>query len=151
MRPGRTPAPPLCAMSGAVQNLFRFKSKIPLTNADVFAIIVVAGNCAGIAQSVEQLICNQQVGGSSPSTSSTRGPNSWPCLCFLRQSGASKYGGVPEWPKGTDCKSAGNAYGGSNPPAPTKNPDRFCGRDFLLYGFCAAHMAARSSHEVKLF
>ena len=26
---------------------------------------------AGIAQSVEQLICNQQVGGSSPSTSST--------------------------------------------------------------------------------
>ena len=31
-------------------------------------------------------------------------------------------GGVPEWPKGTDCKSAGYAYGGSNPPAPTKNP-----------------------------
>ena len=26
---------------------------------------------AGVAQSVEQLICNQQVGGSSPSTSST--------------------------------------------------------------------------------
>ena len=26
--------------------------------------------CAGIAQLVEQLICNQQVGGSSPSTSS---------------------------------------------------------------------------------
>ena len=25
---------------------------------------------AGVAQSVEQLICNQQVGGSSPSTSS---------------------------------------------------------------------------------
>ena len=27
---------------------------------------------AGVAQSVEQLICNQQVGGSSPSTSSTK-------------------------------------------------------------------------------
>ena len=27
---------------------------------------------AGIAQSVEQLICNQQVGGSSPSTSSNK-------------------------------------------------------------------------------
>ena len=26
------------------------------------------------------------------------------------------YGWVPEWPKGTDCKSAGNAFGGSNPP-----------------------------------
>ena len=52
---------------------------------------------------VEQLICNQQVGGSSPSTSSR-----------------ILYGGIPEWPKGTDCKSAGYAYGGSNPPAPTK-------------------------------
>ena len=28
--------------------------------------------CAGVAQLVEQLICNQQVGGSSPSTSSTQ-------------------------------------------------------------------------------
>ena len=27
---------------------------------------------AGVAQSVEQLICNQQVGGSSPSTSSKK-------------------------------------------------------------------------------
>ena len=47
---------------------------------------------AGVAQLVEQLICNQQVGGSSPSTSST----------FFK----IKYGRVPEWPKGTDCKSA---------------------------------------------
>jgi hypothetical protein len=28
-------------------------------------------------------------------------------------------GSVPEWPKGADCKSAGIAYGGSNPPRPT--------------------------------
>ena len=62
---------------------------------------------AGIAQSVEQLICNQQVGGSSPSTSSN-----------LFQQG-TEYGGIPEWPKGTDCKSAGDAFGGSNPPSPT--------------------------------
>ena len=41
---------------------------------------------AGIAQLVEQLICNQQVGGSSPSAS-------------------SKSGGVPERLKGADCKS----------------------------------------------
>ena len=41
---------------------------------------------AGIAQLVEQLICNQQVGGSSPSAS-------------------SKLGGVPERLKGADCKS----------------------------------------------
>jgi hypothetical protein len=28
------------------------------------------------------------------------------------------YGEVPEWPKGTDCKSVGKAFGGSNPPLP---------------------------------
>src|SRR5438270_8860021 len=28
-------------------------------------------------------------------------------------------GSVPERPKGADCKSAGSAYGGSNPPRPT--------------------------------
>ena len=29
------------------------------------------------------------------------------------------YGRVPEWPKGTDCKSAAFSFGGSNPPSPT--------------------------------
>ncbi len=28
-------------------------------------------------------------------------------------------GWIPEWPKGTDCKSVGIAFGGSNPPPPT--------------------------------
>ena len=27
-----------------------------------------------------------------------------------------QYGWIPEWPKGTDCKSAANCFGGSNPP-----------------------------------
>ena len=31
-------------------------------------------------------------------------------------------GGVPERPKGADCKSAGDAYGGSNPPPSTILP-----------------------------
>ena len=26
------------------------------------------------------------------------------------------YGWIPEWPKGADCKSVSNAFGGSNPP-----------------------------------
>ena len=26
------------------------------------------------------------------------------------------YGWIPEWPKGTDCKSAAICFGGSNPP-----------------------------------
>ena len=51
---------------------------------------------ADVAQLAEQLICNQQVIGSSP------------IIGF--------YGWVPEWPKGADCKSVSNALGGSNPP-----------------------------------
>ena len=35
------------------------------------------------------------------------------------------FGGVPEWSKGTDCKSVGDAFGGSNPPPTTKSID--CG------------------------
>ena len=63
----------------------------------------------------EQLICNQQVVGSTPTTSSKRGK-------------------IPEWPKGADCKSVGTAFGGSNPPLPTKKQHRksrccfFCGK-----------------------
>ena len=49
---------------------------------------------AGVAQLVEQLICNQQVGGSSPSTSS-----------IFFYTSFIPYGRVPEWPKGADCKS----------------------------------------------
>jgi hypothetical protein len=38
-------------------------------------------------------------------------------------------GGVPEWPKGADCKSAGSAYGGSNPPPSTIKTSLLCGMD----------------------
>ncbi len=37
-------------------------------------------------------------------------------------------GGVPEWPKGTDCKSVGTAFGGSNPPPSTIFPVRAIAR-----------------------
>ena len=30
-------------------------------------------------------------------------------------------GWIPEWPKGTDCKSAANCFGGSNPPPPIES------------------------------
>jgi hypothetical protein len=62
---------------------------------------------ASVAQQVELLICNQSVGGSSPSAGSI-------------VVGGKKHGGVPERPKGTDCKSVGDAFGGSNPPPSTK-------------------------------
>ncbi len=55
------------------------------------------------SSTAEQLICNQQVAGSSPIASS---------MALLR-------GEVPEWLKGADCKSVGATYGGSNPPLST--------------------------------
>ena len=54
---------------------------------------------ADVAQLAEQLICNQQVIGSSPIVGS--------------------YGWIPEWPKGADCKSVAERFGGSNPPPST--------------------------------
>ena len=75
---------------------------------------------AGVAQLVEQLICNQQVGGSSPSTSST----------------VLIYGEVPEWPKGADCKSVVSDFDGSNPSLPTKSAKAMLSRIFVFsYNF----------------
>ena len=70
---------------------------------------------------VQTHLCNQQVGGSSPSTGS---------ITYGKQ--RSEYGGIPEWPKGTDCKSAVNDFGGSNPPSPT-NPEHESVRDFRIF------------------
>src|SRR4051812_6963347 len=43
------------------------------------------------------------------------------------------HGSVPEWPKGADCKSAGTAFGGSNPPRPTsRKSDKY--RRILRHG-----------------
>ena len=61
---------------------------------------------AGVAQLAEQLICNQQVVGSSPITGST--------------TKSISYGQIPERPNGSDCKSDVFDFGGSNPPLPTK-------------------------------
>ena len=63
---------------------------------------------ADVAQLAEQLICNQQVIGSSPII----GLYNFILILY--------YGQIPEWPKGTDCKSAATCFGGSNPPLPIK-------------------------------
>ena len=52
---------------------------------------------------VEQLICNQQVAGSIPFASSDK----------------QRFGRVPEWSKGTDCKSVATGFEGSNPSPST--------------------------------
>ena len=45
-----------------------------------------------------------------------------------------KRGGIPERPKGADCKSVVTDFGGSNPPSPTKQKPTQQGRFFVLVG-----------------
>ena len=40
--------------------------------------------------------------------------------CSLFGQILNKHGRVPERPKGADCKSVADSFGGSNPPSPTK-------------------------------
>ena len=68
----------------------------------------------------EQLICNQQVDGSTPFTSSN----------FLQH----LYGGFPERPKGADCKSVVTDFGGPNPPSPTQQKGLAIASPFCLVG-----------------
>ena len=68
---------------------------------------------ADVAQLAEQLICNQQVIGSSPIIGFVL-RNQYNIV----QLNMRYFGWIPEWPKGTDCKSAANCFGGSNPPLP---------------------------------
>ena len=78
------------------------------------------------SSTVEQLICNQQVVGSSPIASSMQKNCLGGGITTERRSlvgsagqGTVRRGEVPEWPKGADCKSAGYAFEGSNPSLST--------------------------------
>ena len=67
---------------------------------------------AGVAQLVEHLICSEVVGGSSPFASLNVSPPKGVGI-------PNSVGGVHERSKGTDSKSVGDAFGGSNPPPST--------------------------------
>ena len=69
----------------------------------------------------EQLICNQQVVGSTPTVGFRGGLSTDMKMgyCVLIE-----YGRIPEWPKGTDCKSAGDAFEGSNPSPPIRSKNK---------------------------
>ena len=85
---------------------------------DIWCIIHLNELYADVAQLAEQLICNQQVIGSSP------------IIGFIQFNIELYYGQIPEWPKGTDCKSAANCFGGSNPPLPITHR-KMCAKIFL--------------------
>ena len=63
-------------------------------------LCILCINYGILAQLGEHLPYKQRVIGSSPI-------------------GPIYYGWIPEWPKGTDCKSAGDAFEGSNPSPST--------------------------------
>ena len=79
--PGRTPGPGRLFYGERRLRSVRLRYSLPspsgIAGTPSFKPCVVGhstqGTDAGIAQSVEQLICNQQVGGSSPSIGSMRG------------------------------------------------------------------------------
>ena len=90
--------------------LKKFKKSIDKTKLFCYNIDCSARWCGSMA---EQLICNQQVDGSTPFTSS------------------SIYGGIPERPKGADCKSVVTDFAGPNPASPTIQETDPCGRFFV--------------------
>ena len=63
---------------------------------------------ADMAQLAEQLICNQQVIGSSPIVGFSKTKAIIIVYVLL-------YGWIPERPKGADCKSVDDVFEGSNP------------------------------------
>ena len=65
---------------------------------------------ADLAQQVEQLTCNQQVTSSIPVVGT---------ILAQRKRVFNYRGGIPERPKGADCKSVGSAFEGSNPSPST--------------------------------
>ena len=82
----------------------------------------------------EQLICNQQVDGSTPFTSSIEKQNIF-------------YGGIPERPKGADCKSVVTDFAGPNPASPTKRKYRVIRHGIFVWSGSRdgkrAHLCAR--------
>ena len=76
---------------------------------------------AGVAQLVEQLICNQQVGGSSPSTSSN----------FLLKIELNM-GVFPSGQRGQTVNLLLFSFDGSNPSSPTSKKSISLLMDFLL-------------------
>ena len=111
---------------------FSKKSKKGIDKRESFCynIACSARWCGSMA---EQLICNQQVDGSTPFTSS------------------SIYGGIPERPKGADCKSVVTDFAGPNPASPTITRNRplwsvfcyDCGSSNFAPG--TAHFCARAA------
>ena len=95
-----------------------------MTNNIFYAKITSVARICWRGSMAEQLICNQQVVGSTPITSSI-------------------YGGIPERPKGADCKSVVTDFAGPNPASPT-NKTKPYGLVFFVGGGSSFGLGTRS-------
>ncbi len=92
------------------------------------------GGEAGVAQLVEQLTCNQQVGGSIPFASSERWSSqnsqkrlaSRPGTAGPARRSASEEGRYPSGQREQTVNLSASAFGGSNPPLPTQPREAGC-------------------------
>ena len=62
---------------------------------------------------------------------------------------ASGIGGFPERSKGSDCKSDGTAFTGSNPVPPTTKPVTVCGKAEAVCGFSERGRQANNSGTIE--
>ena len=139
-----------------------------MTSLPFFVIIALAVGgppCAGVAQPVEQLICNQQVGGSNPSTSSTspRRPDrslprkresSFPTARLLSKSNPLRWASIwfgrqpntEEFPSGQRGQTVNLLRFASvvriHPPPPRRSKLHIACSDFLFKKSERAHSAA---------
>ena len=72
-----------------------------------------------IVRSLGKLMYAAIVQGTERNSSKVDGLGSNPSSGAKKESLGNFYAGLPEWLKGSDCKSDGYAYGGSNPSAST--------------------------------
>ena len=105
-----------------------------MTNKIFYAKITSVARICWRGSMAEQLICNQQVDGSTPFASSNL---------------ATIFGGIPERPKGADCKSVVTDFAGPNPASPTKTKRTPFGVLFVLraggvFGQCSKALLWRS-------
>ncbi len=154
---------PKRAASQTSQNHTTMDSDRQRTSAGVTGQFPAAFTPRWRSSMVEQLICNQQVAGSIPIASSLLQSNviAWAEAGSARRSpsreslrtlpGFSRIiGRVPEWPKGTDCKSVVSDFEGSNPSPSTSVFSSGSFGDFGSFAWAEAGFARRSPSRESL-
>ena len=126
-------SPGVLAEGGEDENFFWAISVLPCKEASacyIDELVELRSIPASVAQLAEPRFCKPEVVGSSPTASSpdvieSLHSNTPPSVgvARMRKTGETQFdhlriGGIPEWPKGPDCKSGGKAFAGSNPASP---------------------------------